>query len=146
MDMQERFEKKFSRESPESCWLWSQRLKKGYGQFRVGRAMRRAHRVAYELHVGPIPEGLQVLHRCDVRNCVNPAHLFIGTNADNMADRNVKNRQASGERIGNSKLTEADVREIRAADGVSQRRLAASYGVTQALVSSIRRRECWVHI
>lgn len=83
---------------PEACWLWLAGVRNddGYGQFRLGGRMQQAHRIAYEQANGPIPDGLHVLHRCDVRRCVNPGHLFIGTNADNMADRNAKGRQSRG--------------------------------------------------
>src|SRR5687768_198156 len=100
--IEERFEAKVRRTG--SCWLWTCPPDRcGYGFFRVGRKKWRAHRVAYELYVGPIPRGLLVLHRCDVPACVNPQHLFLGTDADNGADKKAKGRAPRV--IGNAKLT-----------------------------------------
>src|SRR5678815_399245 len=82
--------------SAEGCWLWggTDDGKDGYGIFYVGQELKRtrAHRVAFELLVGPIPRGLNVLHRCDVAACVNPLHLFLGTLGDNNRDRHTKGR------------------------------------------------------
>lgn len=75
------------------CWLWTAFVKaNGYGQFGIGKAKggAHAHRFSFELHVGPIPDGLCVLHRCDVRHCVRPEHLFLGTQKDNANDRDRK--------------------------------------------------------
>ena len=84
---------------PTGCWLWTGRLvnrkvaTETYGVIVIARKSVRAHRYSWELHNGPIPEGMQVLHKCDTPRCVNPEHLFLGTNADNMADKYTKGRQ-----------------------------------------------------
>ncbi len=131
------------------CWLWTGAIfGPGYGAFSPVRTQQVcAHRVAWELTNGPIPEGKNVCHRCDVRLCVNPAHLFIGTQAENLADMRAKGRQAAPEAHGrpgeahhNAKLTNQAVRDIRsryAAGGVSQKDLAAEYSVSQGLIGLI---------
>lgn len=103
----------------ESCWLWmAHKNWQGYGSIRVGDRRVTAPRVSWELANGPIPEGMCVLHRCDNPVCVNPEHLFLGTQKDNMYDRTVKGRdyrgQHDGERNGNHKLAWDDVEAIRA--------------------------------
>lgn len=99
MDIVERFEAKINK--TESCWLWTAaKYVDGYGAFRLSnpRRQERAHRVAWQLYRGEIPNGLHVLHRCDVRECVNPFHLYLGTNADNVADRQQRGRGLVGDR------------------------------------------------
>lgn len=121
-DWVKRFTAKFDT-TKTGCWFWSGFIDhNGYGvaSGSGGTAYelfgeRAAHRISWILYKGPIPNGLQVLHRCDVRECVNPGHLFLGTNADNVADRNAKGRTARncGEKHGRSKLTWEQVKEIR---------------------------------
>ena len=117
----------------------------GYPVFGWGGKKRKAHRVAYELSRGPIPEGMFVCHRCDNRRCIEPTHLFIGTNADNTADRNSKGRQAKGERSGAAKLTEAQVIQIRSAAG-THREIAERFGVAPTTIANIRNGENWTHV
>lgn len=147
----ERFWKKVSRtDDLFSCWEFrSSTYVGGYGVFvksneeRVG-----AHRFSWELHFGPIPEGLWVLHRCDNPACVRPDHLFLGDHAANMADMAAKGRAMRGERHNLSKLTEEQVRTIRRlyAAGISQTALARRFDVTQNVVGCVVRRETWKHV
>ena len=133
------------------CWLWTRCLAGGYGQLDFMGKRTKAHRVAWELTRGPIPAGVGphgtcVLHRCDTRACVNPAHLFLGTNAENVEDRNRKRRQASGERQGNSKLTRVLVDIIRTshASGVfSKAELGRWFGVTAENIGLIVNGKSW---
>ena len=150
----ERFNAKWRLDSDTGCWLWTaHRKSKGYGQLsRTGQhgGMAAAHRASWELHRGPIPDGLWVLHHCDTPPCVNPDHLFLGTHADNVADMIAKGRPGGPYRRGEShcqaKLTEADVRKIRAAKGLLLRELAAQYGVSPNTIGKVRRREQWAHV
>lgn len=97
------------------CWQWNAgKDRYGYGVFYGPPKTLRAHRVAYELFIGAIPKGKCVLHHCDNPTCVNPNHLFLGTQAENNADMTIKNRQAHGERVPTAKLTRHEVQEIRA--------------------------------
>jgi hypothetical protein len=137
----------------DTCWPWAAaRDRDGYGVLSgPNRKQLRAHRVAWMLAVGPIPDGLHVLHRCDNPPCVNPAHLWLGTNADNSADMARKGRAATGlangaytqadrrprgEAHGRAKLTDADVAAIRAAygSGEAQADIARRYNVGRAHV------------
>ncbi len=134
----------------DGCWLWTagSRTKQGYGNLRVNGRSTQAHRFSYALHNGPIPNGLHVLHRCDVVACVNPAHLFLGTDADNMADKMAKGRHRalSGEECGTARLTRLKVDEIRAryaCGGVSFMKLAREYGVAKYTINAVINRKTW---
>ena len=143
----ERFWSKVDVGEVDECWEWqASEQGQGYGQFRVNHKMWLAHRVAWKLTFGPIPEGLCVLHKCDNRGCCNPYHLFLGTRADNMADAARKGRMHRGEADGNSKLTQEEVLEIRElyAEGEwTQRELADEFGVRNSHISRIVRRKSW---
>lgn len=133
----------------EKCWLWNGTIGRyGYGIFQPNGEYLQAHRVSYELSFDP-PGEWCVLHACDVRNCVNPAHLSLGTHVDNVADKVARDRQLKGEEIWLSKLVVADVIEIRslyATKELTQRQLADVYGVTQSNIHCIVKRKTWDHV
>ena len=111
----DRFNEKWRLNEDTGCHEWTAcRLPKGYGKFGVSpRNIQTAHRVAYTLFIGPIPDGMYVCHRCDNPPCVNPDHLFLGTCQDNSDDKFAKGRELRGTKIKVSRLTEADVIEMR---------------------------------
>lgn len=164
----DRFWRKASISGPLDCWEWQgYRDRNGYGRLAVDGRMRLAHRIAFRLAKSE-PGALFVCHHCDNPPCVNPAHLFLGTAADNAADMRAKGRglqtvrgaagpprqptheeRARGERDGNAKLTAAQVSEIRRryVRGVTpQRDIAAAFGITIQNVSYIVRHKTWSHI
>lgn len=144
----------------DKCWNWTGPVTNyGYGRLHVGGRDGRdvgAHRIAWELLKGKIPSGLFVCHHCDNPRCVNPAHLFLGTQFDNMRDAGRKGRLpqqkyvgfCSGMRNGRSKLTDDDVRSIRKEYPLlcSHRKLAAKFGVSRSLIRFILNGENWKHV
>lgn len=140
----------------DGCWHWrGSRKGSGYGAFRLNGRMETAHRVAWLLAHGAIPSGTGyhgtcVLHRCDNRLCVRPSHLFLGTNAENAADKAAKGRAyvAPGSLNARAKLTESDVVRIRERrrNGALLRTLAADFGVSMAKISQIALGRCWRHV
>jgi hypothetical protein len=149
----DRFFRHLGRKTATGCILWAGGTnRKGYGQLGSGgkyAPVIGAHRASYELFVGHIPDDLHVLHRCDNPPCVNPTHLFLGTNADNKADSVAKGRHRKGERPTCTKLTEADVLAIRERyrrGGVSHRQLAKEYGVAHAQIGNLLRGTSWKHV
>ena len=131
----------------DGCWEWQgYRNRKGYGV--IGDPTQLAHRVVWRATRGEIPEGLCVCHRCDNPACCNPEHLFLGTNTDNMLDREQKGRwvpRIRGEGNVSAKLTEAQVRAIHA-DTRNQYEIAAAYGVAQSTVGVIKLGKKWKHL
>ncbi len=117
----------------------------GYGRLKIGRKLISTHRLAYLHFVGEIGPGLHVLHRCDNRCCIEPSHLFLGTNTENTRDRNNKARQARGEANGRSKLTADDVRAIRES-GQLHRVIAKRYGVSENAIHCIKTGKSWRHV
>lgn len=130
----------------DGCWAWTGRLDdKGYARFEYG-PHQLAHRVSWEIHNGPIPMGLCVLHTCDNPPCCNPAHLFLGTRHDNVRDMDQKGRRGGcGSTNKNSKLTEDVVREIRRSTETSAA-LARRFGVHNATVHRARFGNHWRHV
>jgi hypothetical protein len=129
--------------NPEGCWEWiGGKMSEGYGEIIVAGKQRYAHRVSYELHFREIPAGLFVCHRCDNPGCVRPDHLFLGTHADNLRDAASKGRMERGEQHYNAKLTEDDVRAIRA-DTRLQREIAEDLGISRQNVSLIQNHKTW---
>lgn len=143
----------------DACWIWTGYIHwKGYGQFSVSaqKRTRRAHRVAYEIKYGKIPDGAFVCHKCDNRSCCNPAHLFLGSPQDNTSDMIIKGRQSQGEYHSlrtprgeahrNHKLTRETVESIRKryeSGGTSQRSLAAEFNVSKTLIANILHKRAW---
>jgi len=147
---------KFISPEPNSgCWLWTGGVGGiGYGRFKVAGKFATAHRVTYEAYIGPIPEGMLACHRCDIPSCVNPGHIFLGTDADNMADCLGKGRQywqrnpawKRGRNNPGAKLTEESVIRIRESykrGRVPVRILAQQHGVSETAVRAVIRGTKW---
>lgn len=132
------------------CWLWKAHTVRGnYGQMRFEGQQRPAHVVAWMLSNGPVSDGMFICHRCDVRQCVRPSHLFEGTNDENMADMVAKHRAAIGVRNVNAKVTEAMVSEARrryAAGGITLQQLADWAGISRTAMHRIIQRRTWSHV
>lgn len=133
-----------------ACWPWTATIESnGYGRFYLHGRLEWAHRAAYILLVGPIPDGHEIRHlECDNPPCVNPAHLATGTHLENVRDSVAKRRHAFGERNATARLTEDQVRTIkeRIAQGCDRRLLAAEFGVWRTHIDMIGRGERWAHV
>lgn len=158
--IEQRLREKVSLQSDDGCWIFTGAIdKKGYG--RIGRGGKYgqivlAHRLSWELYRGAIPDGLWVLHRCDVRACVNPSHLFLGTHRDNMDDMVSKGRaqHVRGAAKANVRFTEADVADMRRNYRWNEyrsqlnRELAAKYKISlshlRAMVAGKSRNWLWI--
>ncbi len=140
----------------ESCWEWIGCINHGYGTVGIGGKTLKAHRVAYEIAYGPIPEGMDICHHCDNPPCVRPDHLFAGTASDNLSDSSSKGRSklqrhpefTRGENHPMAKLKSEDVRQIRLLrrDGFSAPDIARTFGVSDSLVYAIESRKIWTNI
>lgn len=136
---------------PETgCWIWIGANSRGYGQINKSRTKERiyAHRMAYELANGIIPNGMFVCHKCDITSCINPAHLFLGDAQDNASDRDNKKRNAFGSRNPTAVLTEKDIPEIRRliSQGIGDEEIGNMYGVTRYPIYCIRLNKRWQHV
>lgn len=171
----ERFKSKF-KIVENGCWEWTACIGSGgYGTFNYKGKTQRSHRIAWELYCGEIPVNMDVLHRCDVRNCVNPNHLFIGTHTDNMQDASEKGRLSNrknrlgkfhtqesknkisigrigkygGESNPRAILSESDIVEIRQINsmyGLSKNKVALEYGISVYTINDIVKYRSWKHI
>lgn len=147
----ERFWSKVDKTEATGCWPWlGAKDQHGYGNFKVGRQVTKAHRVAFALHSGVWPDALMVCHSCDNPQCCNPDHLWTGTNQDNQIDCNNKDRREKqswqkGMQNPGAKLTDQQVVEIigRIANGDTNKAIAEIYGVSHAMVSCIRLGKAW---
>lgn len=134
---------------PDACWPYLGYCGSGgYGWIKMNRKLKPAHRVAWILVNGPVPDDMLVCHRCDNPPCVNPGHLFLGTNNENMADMVGKSRQAHGEGHGRARLSAAQVLSIRArhTDGESLGRLAREFGVAVSTIQAVTSGRRWKHL
>ena len=146
MTLAQRFWSKVDPAPSECCWEWTAcKSSDGYGSFKLNYQNLGAHRVAYTLAKGEIPEGLIVRHTCDNPVCCNPDHLILGTLAQNNADRQERNRQAKGKQNGKSKLTEEQAMEIYNSS-LSHYELSKLYNISKRNVSSIKCKKIWKHI
>lgn len=139
-------------EPNSGCLLWTETCSvSGYGVFSEGTAedyvQYRAHVVSYENKNGPVPDGLIVCHKCDVRCCIEPTHLYAGTYQNNHDDMKRRNRTVylRGNGHPNSTLTDDIIRSIRL-DNRTQQAIADSYGLTQSYVGKIKNRKAWSHV
>lgn len=150
--LHKRLWEKIERTEANECWLFNGYKSKGYGKIgeggRYGKILR-AHRVVYQEIHGPIPIGMEVLHHCDNPSCCNPDHLFLGSQADNMIDKQKKGRcrntDSRGERNNAAILTEKQVLDIRA-DSRILREIAEDYGVATSTIHAIRKGVNWSHV
>lgn len=145
----QRFWNKVDIQGPDECWPWNAgRNGRGYGQFKLNGRARSAHRVAFELHHQRSPIGTAVCHTCDVKLCCNPAHLYDGSNAQNVADAVARGLHPRGERHGRSKLTEVQVTAMRRLfeEGATLANLARQFSVSDVTAGRICRRQIWRHI
>ncbi|MDL0133571.1 HNH endonuclease [Halobacterium salinarum] len=146
--VQSQFDEKWE-EDEEGCWIWTGSIwGNGYGQFSISGDSHQAHRISYRIYNGKIPPGDFVLHKCDVRACVNPDHLYTGSQSDNAQDMWDRDRHPeneppeapTGEDHPDSKLADEDVREIRdryESEDCTQTELASEYGVTAGYISKL---------
>lgn len=143
----EPFKNRYTVDEQTGCWVWIIKNPiQRYGWWKAFGEIK-AHRASWVMHNGPVPDGMQVLHKCDNPRCVNPQHLFIGTQIDNMKDMSLKKRGrvSVGARNTNAKLNEAQVRLVRVSS-IPNKQLAELLGVNANTIGCIKRRELWPHL
>jgi hypothetical protein len=150
-DLKRRIAGRYVVDPATGCWNWTlSTIGKGYGQCQVRRLNEHyAHRVAFTAFKVPIPDGIDVLHVCDNKLCVNPSHLFLGTKKDNAQDMKAKDRHLYGERNTEAKLTEMQVVQIHrlySSGGFSTYQLADDFGVCQGTIWKILQGLRWEHV
>lgn len=146
----ERFEEQTKRDE-SGCWLFTGKAKNQFGHRSIKLGSRDtpvllAHRVSWSLYRGEIPPKMFVLHRCDVPQCVNPDHLFLGTQADNIADMVAKKRNAFGSRASHAKIDEEQAADIKRRADIGTRQLAAFHGISRQSVADIIYGRTWKHV
>lgn len=144
--IEERFWEKVDKSG--DCWLWLGQTNGGYGVISCNGKDKYAHRVSWQIHNGNIPGDILVLHTCDNPPCVNPDHLWLGTDADNTNDKVKKNRHLCGSSQPNSKLHESDVLVIRElwSVGTSKKAIAWLFDIAEGTAYQIAKRTSWRHI
>ncbi|HEY2393878.1 MAG TPA: HNH endonuclease [Candidatus Angelobacter sp.] len=147
LTVREKFLAKVCADAASGCWMWRGLVRPdGYGATRFEGKEYGAHRVAWRLFRGEIGAGMVVCHRCDVRACVNPEHLFLGTAADNAQDMAQKGRCPRGERHGSAKLTAEQVSKIKAMlaeDRLYMSEIAREFGVSPTTIGAIKEGKTW---
>lgn len=150
MRLIERFESQISKTNNNGCWLWTGEIAgHGGGILRMGGQILSAYRLSYEIYKGEIPRDICVCHTCDVRACINPDHLWLGTHAENMADAARKNRMHPGEQSAQSKLLNEQVINIinfYKTGNYSQQQLGEMFGVEHSIISGIITGKNWKHL
>jgi len=147
--LEDRFEEKYYKDQETGCWEWTANTRNDYGGIRDGDQYRCAHRVSWELHNGEIPEGKIVCHHCDNPSCVNPNHLFIGTQKDNVQDMVNKKRHNFGEKAPVSKLTKSKVKNILdeyTGEYGEVTAMSEKYNVGRSAISKIVNGDNWKHV
>jgi len=130
----------------DTCWLWTACTNYGYGIFRVDKKKLKAHRYSWSLINGTIPKNNIIMHKCDVTQCVNPEHLKLGSQKENITDMVQKGRNARREKHGRTTLSQIDINQIRRlikAGDLTQKAIAEQYNLTQAAITYIKQGRNW---
>ena len=144
-----RIESKAERVTESGCWIWTGTVtSRGYGQLISHNKKVYAHRASFQAFVGDIPDGMVVCHACDNVHCVNPDHLFLGTQKDNLQDMKHKGRSTRGEKNTQAVLTESKVMEIKSLldAGWTQEQVAKHFKVSRSNIGLIKRKARWNHV